>query len=618
MKFEALRSPKWIPSPGDWRHLQLAARVRWRALLWTLERRKIRNNQIALIALAAVIGVVIGFGVVLLHVLMQRLHEVGFGLTDHRLLSEGIDLDWHRVLFVPIAGGLIVGVVTVLIRRWRPREMVDAIEANALYGGRMSLVDSINIAVLTLLSGGFGASIGLEAAYTQLGSGLASKVGRTLRVRRGDLRTLVGCGAAAAIAAAFNAPLAGAFYAFELVIGTYSPMVLAPVSLAALTGAFTVRWTLGPDPIFLSANPVQIGGLDYWFFAVLGVAAALLGIAIMVAVTWIERTFRARAVPVWLRPVLGGALLGGIAFFYPQVLGSGHGGIQSVLAMTFSPVALLMLIPAKAIASAISIGSGFRGGLFSTSLFIGGLFGGAIGGLMAQFFPSLGIDPIAYALVGMGAVAAAVVGAPVTMILLVLEVTADFYIAIGVMVAVIFASTVVRLTFGYSFATWRFHTRGVPIRGGSDIGWMHDLTVAKLMRRDVATVPETLPLTEFRRRFPLGGQKRVFLLDSDGHYAGLVNTSDAHVPDLDETLGELTVHDVKQSGEQYLLPKQMVRAALDRFVASEQETLPVLASVTDRRVIGFVTESYALRTYRQALERARAEELGDSALFGPA
>jgi CIC family chloride channel protein len=622
VKFEApfalKRSPKWMPSPGDWSQFQRAAHVRWRVLLWALERRKIRNNQIALIALAAVLGVGIGLGVVALHVGMQRLHEFAYALPAHRLLSEGIGIDPLRILVVPIIGGLIVGLTTILIRHWRPREMVDAIEANALYGGRMSLIDSLNIAILTLLSGGFGASVGLEAAYTQLGAGLSSKVGRVLRVRRADLRTLVGCGAAAAIAAAFNAPLAGAFYAFELVIGTYSSAILAPVSVAAITGAFTARWTLGPDPIFLSTSPAAVRGWDYWIFGGVGIAAALLGIAIMLAVTWIERTFRAHSVPVWLRPALGGAALAAVAVFFPQVLGSGHGAIESVLAMSFSPLALLLLIPAKALGSAISVGSGFRGGLFSTSLFIGSLFGGAIGSTMAQLFPSLHVDPLAYALVGMGAVAAAIVGAPVTMILLVLEMTADFYIAVGVMVAVIFASTVVRLTFGYSFATWRFHQKGVPIKGASDIGWMHDLTVAKLMRRDVVTVPETLPLSAFRERVPLGSAKRVFLLDADGRYAGFINTSDAHVPDLDEKLAGMTVRDLKQGDEHFLLPEQMIRTALDRFVTTEQETLPVLASVNDRRVVGFVTEAYALRIYNQELERARAEELGDSALFGPA
>jgi CIC family chloride channel protein len=277
---------------------------------------------------------------------------------------------------------------------------------------------------------------------------------------------------------------------------------------------------------------------------------------------------------------------------------------------------LVGLVAAKALASAVSVGAGFRGGLFSSSLFLGALFGSVAGALVKGLLPGLGIDPLAYTLVGMSSVAAAIVGAPITMILLVLELTADFYVAVGVMVGVIVASIVVRLTFGYSFATWRFHLRGVPIRGGQDVGWIRDLTVGRLMRRDVHTAPEDLPLAEFRRRFPLGGPKRVFLVDANGHYAGLVATSDAHGADLDEQLDSLTARDLRHGETQFLLPPQNVRTALARFVNAELETLPVLASASDRRIVGFLTEAYALRRYNQELERARGDEIGDSTLFG--
>jgi CIC family chloride channel protein len=203
------------------------------------------------------------------------------------------------------------------------------------------------------------------------------------------------------------------------------------------------------------------------------------------------------------------------------------------------------------------------------------------------------------------------------MILLILEMTANFYVAVAVMVGVIVASIIVRLTFGYSFATWRFHLRGVPIRGAADIGWIRDLTVGKLMREDVHVAAEDLPLAEFRRRFPLVGPKRVFLTDKDGYYAGIVLASDAHNPDLDERLEELRAHDIRQGETQFLLPHQNVRAALDRFMNAEIEALPVLASATDHRIVGFMTEAYALRRYNQELERARAEDLVASTLFGP-
>jgi CIC family chloride channel protein len=186
------------------------------------------------------------------------------------------------------------------------------------------------------------------------------------------------------------------------------------------------------------------------------------------------------------------------------------------------------------------------------------------------------------------------------------------------MVGVIISSVIVRAGFGYSFATWRFHVRGVGIRSAADIGWIHDLTVAKLMRRDAQTVAETTPLAELRAQFPLGGTKRVFLLDGDDNYAGMIVTADAHNPDLDEKLEGMTAADLRQGVNEFLLPYQNVRIALDRFAKAELEVLPVLGGADDRKVIGFVTEAYALRRYSQELERARAGDLRDNTLFGPA
>lgn len=602
----------------DWRSARFFLRLHWRALLRRLERQNLRNNEIALTLLSAAIGLITGIGVVAVRQTMQLLHELNFGIPGDRLLSAGINLEWWRVLFVPCIGGLVVGVTTFAIRRVRPREIVDAIEANALYGGKMSFIDSANLALMTLLSGGFGASVGLEAAYTQLGAGFASNVGEIFRARRDDLRTLVGCGAAAAIAAAFNAPLAGAFYAFELIIGSYSTAVLAPVTVAALGGTLAERWTVGSQPLFFVSQSMAITGRDYALFGVLGIAAAGLAIVTMVTVTWIERTVRRYAIPVWARPMIGGLLVGIIAFFAPQVLGSGHGAIQEVIGRNIPVAALVWLILAKALASSISVGSGFRGGLFSSSLFLGALFGSAAGGLVQFALPAHHIDQLAYTLVGMGSVAAAIVGAPVTMILLILELTANFYASVGVMIGVIVASIIVRVGFGYSFATWRFHVRGVPIRGAADIGWLRDLTADKLMRRDARTVSEDLPLAELRVQFPLGGTRRAFLLDKDGNYAGMLLTADAHNPDLDERLAGMTAGNLRQGATQFLLPQESIRAALDRFAKAELEALPVVASAADRRVVGFVTEAYALRRYSQELERARASDLKDYTLFGPA
>jgi chloride channel protein, CIC family len=576
---------------------------------------RLRDSELFLLVLALGTGVAAGAGVVLIDLLLALLRRLAFGLTPDAHLSD-IDLGPARVLFMPVLGGLLVGCASALLRRWRPREVVDAIEANALLGGRMSLGDSLGLVVVTLLSGGFGASVGLEAAYTQLGSAIASRLGRSAELRRDDVRTLVGCGAAGAIAAAFNAPLTGAFYAFELIIGTYTLQSLAPVGIAALTGALVVRGLVGSNPIFVIWHEIVISASDYPAFLGLGLASAGLGILVMKGVTSTEALFRSLAVPRWVRPAIGGLLIGAMALLFPEILGGGHGGIMQVLHTGFDLAFLAGLIVAKIIASAVSIGSGFRGGLFSTSLFLGSLFGSFIGALLARLGPHLGADPLVYALVGMGAVAAAIVGAPMTMIMIVLETTGDFSATIGVMVGVVTAAFAVRHWFGYSFATWRFHLRGLAIRSPEDVGWINELLVGPMMRRDPAVIAAELPLGELHRRFPPGSIKQVFVVGERGRLSGIIDPAEVSGAEGDEavkTIGELVWKPAP-----FLLPGDNLRTALDRFSQAAQETLPVVDNNEDRRIIGYLSEAYALRRYAHELERHRGGRQDDAGIFSPA
>jgi CIC family chloride channel protein len=273
------------------------------------------------------------------------------------------------------------------------------------------------------------------------------------------------------------------------------------------------------------------------------------------------------------------------------------------------------------LASALSVGAGSLKRLFSSSLLLGSVFGAAVvlgleAGLGQIGLVPGGLDYVAYTLVGMGAMAAAIIGAPLTMIFLVLELTGSFPASLGVMVGVIVASVTVRLSFGYSFATWRFHVRGVPIRGAHDVGWVAELTVESLMQRGTETAPLDITVAEFRRRFPLGGADRVFLLDDGKRYVGMALSADLHSADLDGKLEEKAAAHLSGAGH-FLLPQQSVRTALDRFAAAEADELPVVDNVTDLHVLGALSEADALRRYTQALERARAEELGERTLFGP-
>ena len=590
--------------------------VKARARLWA--RHNIRNNELGLSLVAALIGAVIALGVAVTRLAVAELHHALFGISLEEHLSGFVEIDRWRLLLVPSIGGGIYGLVAYALWRWKPRDIVDAIEANALHGGHMSLSDSLRLTGLTVLSAGVGASVGLEAAYTQLGAGIASRMGRYLHLRRGDLRTFVGCGAAAAIAAAFNAPLAGAFYAFELIIGSYTLTTLVPVVLAAVFATLVSRELFGEQPIFVVYSHVDLFATNYLILAALGFAAGLLAIVAMVGVTFVEQWTKRASLPTWARPAIGGLVLGNFAWFFPQILGSGHGGIENTIAtgpLGYSLPVLFGLIAAKLIGSAVSIGSGFRGGMFSSSLFLGALFGAAVAASLHRLMPGTTLNDTAYILAGMGSLAAGVVGAPMTMVLLVLEATSDFSATLGVTVAVIVSVIVVRNWFGYSFATWRFHLRGVALHSPHDVGWLHDLQVANLMRRDFAVVPLDQPLDELCRQFPISAAIRVFAVDEKGGYRGYVDLAEAHGARYRDGGAALHVSDVVRGAEHFLTPGQPIRETLDHFIASAAETLAVVDNPRDRRIQGYLSEAFALRRYYRELEARHSEELGDDELF---
>ena len=570
-------------------------------------RALVRADEIWLVVLATLVGVMAGLCVCAMSAITQLAHVWLFDLGTYERLSGQVRLDPRRAILVPTLGGLCVGGVGWLILRYHPRRAIDPIEANALYGGRMSLNDSLLVVGQTLMSTSVGASVGLEAGYTQLGSALASRLGRSFRLRRSDMRLIVGCGAAAAIACAFNAPLTGAFYAFELVIGTYSLANLAPVVAAALA-AVAVGRVLNPEPFTFEVQvPSVILAADYLPLVALGVLCALGGIAIMRGVTVTEGLFRRSHVPAWLRPAVGGLAVGCLALLSPQVLSSGHAGMQVSLDAPYAMGHLALLVLLKATASAISIGAGFRGGLFFASLFLGALLGKLFAGLLALISVTAAIPSIVCALVGMAALAVAVVGGPLTMAFLALESTGSLPLTAAVVAASVVSSLTVRRTFGYSFATWRFHLRGEAIRSAVDVGWVRSLTVGKMMRSGVRTVRGDTTMTSFRRDFPLGSTTRAIVVDTAERYAGLAFVAEAHATDIDAS-GK--VIDLLHNRQAMLLPQMTVKEAIEMFERAEADALVVVDGRDSRRVIGLLTEQHALRRYSEELDRQRRDLTG--------
>jgi chloride channel protein, CIC family len=571
-------------------------------------RAIVRARESSIIVLAALIGLISGLVVSAMSELVGLMHMVFFGLAPGERLSGRAALDPLHAFLAPCLGGLAFGVVTAYITRKRGTE-VDPIEANALHGGRMSLLGSVIVALQTVWSSGVGASVGLEAGYTQLASGIASWLGRSFRLRRSDMRTLVGCGAAAAIAGAFGAPLAGAFYAFELVIGSYTISSLAPVGVASLVGYLTSQ-AFAPLRLGIEANVVSdVAVRDVIIAGGFGLVAAIFGITLMRGVATVERLFVRLRVPSAIRPAIGGALVGLLAMISPQVMSSGHGALHltGLFKLPLEMIALIFVL--KALASVISLGSGFRGGLFFASLLLGALGGQLFASGVVGLIPGTRLDPDAYAIIGLSALSVSIIGGPLTMTFIALETTGDLWLTTAVLIAVIVSMQVTREFFGYSFATWRFHLRGETIRSAADVGWIRDLTVGQMMRSDVRTTPVEMPISAFREAFPLGSTNQVIAVDEDGRYAGMVLVAEAHAPELGASK---SVRSILHHTDHMLLPQMTAREAIAAFDRYEAEALAVVDTVERRQVTGLLSEAHALRRYSDASERQRRELLGET------
>lgn len=574
-------------------------------------RAFIRARESSLIALAALVGLLGGLVVTLMTLCVELLHRIFFQVPHGQRLSAELALNPLLAALIPVAGGLALGIFNEFLRRWRPEGEIDPIEANALHGGRMSLRGSVIVGAQTVWSTGVGASVGLEAGYTQFASGVASRIGAALRLRRSDLRVLVGCGAAAAIAGAFRAPLGGAFYGFELIIGGYSPASLAPVGVSALVGYLVTRALVPGSLNIVAPERAHWAVEDLLLAGMIGLFSAAVGIVLMQGVAFLDSLFARLALRPALRTLVGGLGVGLLALFSPQVMSTGEGAVHIIGTLDLSLGSVAVLFVLKIVASMVSLGSGFRGGLFFSSLLIGALGGHLLAAGLTTAWPTAYFDPNVAAVIGLGALSASVVGGPLTMTFIALETTGDLWLTSMVLVAVVISAQVTRELFGYSFATWRFHLRGETIRSAADVGWRRDLTVRRMMRPDAATAHLGMTIAAFIETFPLGSTTYVIVVDDADCYIGMLAVAEVHTSAVNSSAQQRLVSDLITLSDVMLLPGMTAREALSSFDRAEAEALAVVDSFVHRQVIGILTEAYVLRRYTGALELDRQQMLGE-------
>ena len=567
-------------------------------------RHNLQTSDLTFILLAAAIGLAAGGMAAMTGHIAHGVQAILYGFSPDLRLSALPAIGPWRLLALP-AGGALLGLVRFFFPR-RTRAPIDAVEANALHGGRIPARDSMIVSLQTMISNGFGASVGLEAAFAQMGGGAASKIGQWLNLKRSSLRTLVGAGAGGAIGAAFGAPLAGAFYAFEIVLGGYTPATLAPVAAASLAAVLAAGWMHNEPFVIASTIGRDIALSGYLLYAVLGIICAVLGIVIIRLVAFAEALVRRLPVGEVWRPLIGGACLMPLAYIAPQVLSSGHGAMHLYLDQQPFVRTLLLVFVLKVCASVISLAFGFRGGLFFASLFLGSLIGAAFAITVDYVYPAAALDTTNAALVGMAAMAVAVVGGPMTMSLMVLEVTHDFALTAAVVTAALVSSAIIRDKFGYSFSTWRLHLRGQSIRTARDVGWVKALTAQSLMRRNHTTLKIEDSIGYLRDHVPLGSTNRVLLVDGNGDYGGILPTAEAYRDNLDL---EAPLSTLARQTEVYVRPDMDISAILRMFEHFAVDDLAVVNE--DHKLLGLLTERYVNRRYAEELEQAQREFFGE-------
>ncbi|MGD9637544.1 MAG: chloride channel protein [Alphaproteobacteria bacterium] len=571
-----------------------------------LAQRNVRNSTIILVLLCVIIAIFLSILVLFINRGIRWCHHILFLINSNEYLSAASFIPSSRILIIPCIGGLCLGLIKRLIKKWRPNDIVDPVEANALLGGKLNLIDSIRLTTTTIISNISGASVGMEAGYTQICAGIFSNIGKWFHLRREDLRIFVGAGAAAAIATVYNAPLAGTFYAFEMMLGSYTVSALAPVSAAAFSGALFTRLVKSSNPIFMLTTDLLIEPWQYLVFIIMGVFAGYFSIFTMKIVTWTEQGFKKVSTPDWLKPAIGGFALGLMALTAPQVLGSGQRAIQYNLDISWPIYTLLLMFVVKLVASSVSLGSGFLGGLFSSSIFIGSLYGSIIGYAVGQFTSITEGQMLTFVLVGMGSFGAGVIGTPMTMVMLVLELTGDYKAALGVMSGAITSFLLVRTNFGYSFSTWKFHLKGKMIKDARDIGWLNEIKVKPIVRNDMKTININETLANLRKMIEHRAKILVIAVDDNGLYEGLVDVVMAKSPDLDNSLSESISSLGLVSLEKVVLTNNSsVSRAIKLFEEGKTEILPVIANLKDYSVVGYVSEIDVFRYYARALEKKR-------------
>lgn len=571
-----------------------------------------------LIGTAVIVGLGGGLGAVVFRWLINGFTHIFFDVMQNWLSFMGP----AYVILVPAIGGLLVGpMIYFFAREAKGHGVPEVMEAIALRGGRIRPVVVVVKSLASSICIGSGGSVGREGPIVQIGSALGSMLGQTLKLSDERIRNLVACGAAAGIAATFNAPIAGVIFALEVILGEFSVRYFSTVVISSVTASVVGRIAFGNVPAFVVPQYSLVSPWELLLYVLLGVLAGLVALLFVRTLYWFEDIFDDWHFPEYIKPVVGGLFVGAIGFYVPEVFGVGYEAMENALLgeTLLGTMALLVLV--KVLATSMTIGSGGSGGVFAPSLFIGSMLGGVFGTAAHQMLPGITAASGAYALVGMAAVFAGAAHAPITAIIILFEMTNDYRIILPLMLATVVSVLLTQRLRRDNIYTLKLARRGVRLEHGRDVDVMQGVLVGEAMTTNVDTVDADLSLVDLDFAFHETRHHGFPVLDGNGELFGVVTVQDLERAKERGPIERLCVRDIATRSLLVAYPDEPVWTALKRLGTRDVGRLPVVDRQNSRRLVGAIRRHDIVRAYKVGIGRklemqTRAEQLRLGRLTG--
>ncbi len=561
------------------------------------QRLRPSETQI-LVACGLAVGVGAGLGAIVFRYLIQGFTYFFFDMLRPTL---AMGLGPAAVISLPALGGLLFGpLIYFFAREAKGHGVPEVMLAVALRGGRIRPVVAVVKSLASALCIGSGGSVGREGPIVQIGSALGSTLGQMLRLSDDRIRTLVACGAAGGIAATFNAPIAGVFFALEIILGEFTTRAFGIVVIASVTAAVIGRTVFGDVPAFPLPGYELVHVGEIALYAVLAVVAGVVGIGFTRTLYWFEDLFDRIPIPEYLKPIPGGLLLGTLGFFLPQVFGVGYPAMEQALQGHYGLGLLLVLVLAKVLAVSLTIGSGGSGGVFAPSLFLGAMLGTAFGTLAGVLLPGFTAPAGAYGLVGMAAVFTGAARAPITAVIILFELTGDYHIILPLMLAVVISTLVSEALSADTIYTLKLRRRGIDLRAGRDVDLMRATSVAEAMTTDIPLTAADTTVAEAAAELERTRDRALIVIDANGSPSGIVTIHDIERALLDNKPGA-PLAEVASRPVLTAFADETLSQAIQRMGVRDLGQLPVVTRSQPPRVIGLLRRADIVRAYNRAL-----------------